>query len=79
MGCTSPPELDASIVRMYLSCLVDLYSDFYCLCGLIHGLDTFGASIVRMYLSCLVDLYSDFYCLCGLIHGLNTFWAWGSG
>jgi len=32
-----------STVRMYLSCLVDLNSDLYRLCGSIHGLDTFWA------------------------------------
>jgi len=43
-----PPPRDlgmrgASIVRCGLSCLVDLNSDFYRLCGSLHGLDTFWA------------------------------------
>ena len=33
----------ASIVRMCLSCLIDLNSDLYCLRGSLHGLDTFWA------------------------------------
>jgi len=33
----------ASIVRCGLSCLVDLNSDLYRLCGSLHGLDTFWA------------------------------------
>jgi len=43
-----PPPRDlgvrgASIVRCGLSCLVDLNSDLYCLCGSLHGSDTFWA------------------------------------
>jgi len=43
-----PPPRDlgvrgASIVRCGLSCLVELNSDLYRLCGSIHGLDTFWA------------------------------------
>ena len=43
-----PPPRDlgvrgASIVRCGLSCLVDLNSDLYRLCGSLHGLDTFWA------------------------------------
>jgi len=43
-----PPPRDlgvrgASIVRCELSCLVDLNSDLYRLCGSLHGLDTFWA------------------------------------
>jgi len=33
----------ASIVRCGLSCLVDLNSDLYCLCGFLHGPDIFRA------------------------------------
>ena len=36
-------ERGASIVRCGLSCLVDLNSDLYRLCGSLHGLDTFWA------------------------------------
>jgi len=43
--CTSSPRdlgvRGASIVRCRLSCLVDLNSDLCCLCGSLHGLDTF--------------------------------------
>jgi len=40
-----PPPRDlgvrgASIVRCGLSCLVELNSDLYRLCGFLHGLDT---------------------------------------
>jgi len=43
-----PPPRDlgvrgASIIRCGLSCLVDLNSDLYRLCGSLHGLDTFWA------------------------------------
>jgi len=43
-----PPPRDlgvrgASIVRCGLSCLFDLNSDLYRLCGSLHGLDTFWA------------------------------------
>ena len=43
----SPPRdlgvRGASIVGCGLSCLVDLNSDLYRLCGSLHGLDTFWA------------------------------------
>jgi len=43
-----PPPRDlgvsgASIVRCGLSCLDDLNSDLYCLCGSLHRLDTLWA------------------------------------
>jgi len=38
---------DASIVQCGLSCLVDLNSDVYHLCGALHGLDTFWARGLR--------------------------------
>jgi len=43
-----PPPRDlglrgASIVQCGLSCLVDINSDLYHLCGSLHGLDTFWA------------------------------------
>ena len=51
-----PPPRDlgvrgASIVQCGLSCLVDLNSDLYRLCGSFHGLDTFWAlGCVRMFI-----------------------------
>ena len=45
-----PRDLDVRgilIVRCGLSCLVDLNSDLYCLCGSLHGLDTFWARGLR--------------------------------
>jgi len=44
--CPPPQDLGVhgvSIVQCGLSCLVDLNSDLYYLCGSIHGLDTFWA------------------------------------
>ena len=67
----------ASIVRMCLSCLVDLKSDFNHLCGSLHGLYTFWArglgwiheerethtfhSLIPI--PCLFDVFGLFFCL----------------